>query len=87
MRDLTVTDLRSYIARVFDLVLVLRRLRSGRRLVRQISALDGVANDGGYRLVDVFRGERTDGADEVRWVATEGWQPPDRLAARMELEG
>ena len=87
MRDLTVADLRSYIARVFDLVLVLRRLRSGRRLVRQISALDGVNDDGGYRLVDVFRGERTDGTDEVRWVATEGWQPPDRLAARMELEG
>ena len=31
MRDLTVADLRSYIARVFDLVLVLRRLRSGFR--------------------------------------------------------
>ena len=58
MRDLTVTDLRSYIARVFDLVVVLRRLRSGRRIVRQIAALDGVADDGGYRLVDVFRGER-----------------------------
>jgi hypothetical protein len=86
MRDLTVADLRSYIARVFDLVLVLRRLRSGRRIVRQIAALDGVAADGSYRLVDVFRGERSDG-DAVRWAASEGWQPPDRLASRMELEG
>jgi pilus assembly protein CpaF len=87
MRDLTVADLRSYIARVFDLVLVLRRLRSGRRIVRQIAGLDGVANDGAYRLVDVFRGERADGVDAVRWVASEAWRPPDRLAARMELEG
>jgi pilus assembly protein CpaF len=86
MRDLTVADLRSYIARVFDLVLVLRRLRSGRRIVRQIAALDGVAADGSYRLVDVFRGERSEG-DAVRWAASEGWQPPDRLASRMELEG
>jgi pilus assembly protein CpaF len=86
MRDLTVADLRSYIARVFDLVLVLRRLRSGQRIVRQIAALDGVAPDGSYRLVDVFRGERADG-DAVRWAASEGWRPPDRLASRMELEG
>jgi pilus assembly protein CpaF len=87
MRDLTVADLRSYIARVFDLVLVLRRLRSGRRIVRQIAALDGVGDHGSYRLVDVFRGERTDSADAVRWVAMDGWRPPDRLASRMELEG
>jgi pilus assembly protein CpaF len=87
MRDLSLADLRSYIARVFDLVLVLRRLRSGRRIVRQIAALDGLAEDGSYRLIDVFRGERTDGTGAVRWVATEGWRPPDRLASRMELEG
>jgi pilus assembly protein CpaF len=87
MRDLSLSDLRSYIARVFDLVLVLRRLRSGRRIVRQIAALDGLAEDGSYRLIDVFRGERADGAGAVRWVATEGWRPPDRLASRMELEG
>jgi hypothetical protein len=68
-------------------VLVLRRLRSGRRIVRQIAALDGVGDHGSYRLVDVFRGERTDSADAVRWVAMEGWRPPDRLASRMELEG
>jgi pilus assembly protein CpaF len=85
MRDLTILDIRSYVARVFDLVIVLRRLRSGRRVIRQIAGLDGVAEDGTYRLVDVFRGER-DGTDGVRWVASTDWQPPDRLAARMELE-
>jgi hypothetical protein len=71
---------------VFDLVLVLRRLRSGRRIVRQIAALDGVGPDAAYRLVDVYRSVRTDGSDAVTWVATDGWQPPDRLASRMELE-
>jgi pilus assembly protein CpaF len=86
MRDLTVLDLRSYIARVFDFVVVLRRLRSGRRIVRQIAALDGLTGEGAYRLVDVFRGERVD-SDEVRWVTDQAWRPPDRLAARMELEG
>jgi hypothetical protein len=86
MKDLTVADLRTYIARVFDLVLVLRRLRSGRRIVRQIAALDGVGTDAAYRLVDVYRSVRTDGSDAVSWVATDGWQPPDRLASRMELE-
>lgn len=86
MKDLTVADLRTYIARVFDLVLVLRRLRSGRRIVRQVAALDGVGPDAAYRLVDVFRSVRTDGADAVTWVASDGWQPPDRLASRMELE-
>ena len=87
MRDLSVLDIRTYVARVFDLVLVLRRLRSGRRVVRQVAALDGVADDGTYRLVDVFRAERVDGGPAVRWAATDGWQPPDRLASRMELEG
>jgi hypothetical protein len=38
-------------------------------------------------LVDIFRGQRADGVDAVRWAASEGWQPPDRLASRMELEG
>jgi len=89
MRDLAVADLRSYIARVFDLVLIVRRLRSGRRVVRQIAALDGVGQDGAYRLVDVFRSVRADGlegTDGVRWIGAAGWRPPDRLAARMELE-
>lgn len=87
MRDLTVTDLRSYIARVFDLVVVLRRLGTGRRIVRQISGLNGLTSDGAYRLLDVFRAERADGVDDLRWAHDPSWQPPERLAARMELEG
>ena len=86
MRDLTVADLRTYIARVFDLVVVLRRLRSGRRIVRQIAALEGPDADG-YRLADVFRAELAAGPDEVRFVRDASWQPSERLRARLEAEG
>lgn len=85
MRDLTVIDLRTYIARVFDLVVVLRRLRSGRRVVRQIAALDGIDADG-YRLSDVFRADLAV-PDEVRFVRDASWQPSERLRARLEAEG
>ena len=87
MRDLTLLDLRSYIERVFDLVVVLRRLRTGRRIVRQIVALDGLTPDGAYRLADVFHADRHEGSDDVGWVADPAWRPSARLAARMELEG
>ena len=86
MRDLTVADLRTYIARVFDLVVVLRRLRSGRRVVRQVDALEGVDADG-YRLADVFRADLASGPDEVRFVRDGSWQPSERLRARLEAEG
>ena len=86
MRDLTVADLRTYIARVFDLVVVLRRLRSGRRIVRQIAALEGVDPDG-YRLADVFRADLATDPDEVRFVRDAAWQPSERLRARLEAEG
>ncbi len=86
MRDLTVADLRTYIARVFDLVVVLRRLRSGRRVVRQVAALEGVDADG-YRLADLFRADLASGPDEVRFVRDGSWQPSERLRARLEAEG
>jgi pilus assembly protein CpaF len=85
MRDLTVTDLRTYIARVFDVVVVLRRLRSGRRIVRQIAGLDGI-DAHGYRLADIFTVELP-APDEVRFVRDLSWQPSERLRARLEVEG
>lgn len=86
MRDLTVADLRTYIARVFDLVIVLRRLRSGRRLVRQITGVDGVNSDG-YRLTDLFSATPAPGGDEVRFERHTAWQPSVRLQTRFEGEG
>jgi hypothetical protein len=72
---------------VFDLVVVLRRLRSGRRIIRQLTAVDGIMPDGGYRLTDVFRAEAVAGSDEIRFVADAEWTPSPRLLARLELEG
>ena len=85
MRDLAAADLRAYIARVFDLVVVLRRLRSGRRIVHQLASLDGVTADGTYALTDVFRAETTSWA-ELRWAKNQAWRPPARITARLELE-
>lgn len=86
MRDLTVVDLRSYIARVFDLVVVLRRLRTGLRVVREVAALDGLTDAGTYNLADVFTADLAR-PSEPRFVRNEAWQPGVRLAARLESEG
>ncbi len=86
MRDLSGPDLRAYIARVFDQVVVLRRLGSGRRIVHQLAALDGLDEAGNYRLIDVFRVE-LDPSEHLHWVHNADWQPPERLRARMQLEG
>ncbi len=85
MRDLSGPDLRAYIARVFDQVVVLRRLGSGQRIVHQIAALDGLDDHGDYRLVDVFRAE-LDPSEHLRWAHDADWRPPERLRARMQLE-
>ena len=87
MRDLTAADLRAYIARVFDLIVVLRRLRSGRRIVHQVAALDGLDVDARYALTDVFRAELAGSPPTVAWWRNADWRPSARLAVRMELEG
>jgi pilus assembly protein CpaF len=86
MRDLTAADLRAYIARVFDLVVVLRRLRSGRRIVFQVAALDGMAADARYALTDVYHAELNGSPPVVAWERNPDWQPSPRLGVRMELE-
>jgi pilus assembly protein CpaF len=86
MHDLTLADLRAYIARVFDVVVVLRRLSSGLRIVRQVAALDGVGPDGAYALTSLFEARlRHDTAPD--WVRHEGWRPSARMLARLEAQG
>jgi len=87
MRDLTAADLRAYIARVFDLIVVLRRLRSGRRIVFEVAALDGLTADARYALTDVFRAELAGSPPTVTWPRNADWRPSPRLAVRMQLEG
>jgi pilus assembly protein CpaF len=85
MHDLSLADLRAYIARVFDIVVVLRRQKSGLRIVRQIAALNGLAPDGSYALTDLFEARlgRDSGPSFVRH---EAWRPSARLLARLETE-
>jgi pilus assembly protein CpaF len=83
MHDLSLADLRAYIARVFDVVVVLRRQRSGLRIVRQLAALDGVKGDGEYALTELF--EARLGPDSApTWIRHEAWRPSARLLARLE---
>ena len=85
MHDLSLADLRAYIARVFDIVVVLRRQRSGLRIVRQIAALNGLAPDGSYALTVLF--EARLGRDSgPSWIRHEAWRPSARLLARLETE-
>ena len=46
---------RRYIARVFDLIVFVARLRDGRRCLLEISELRGVDEGGHYQLAQVFR--------------------------------
>ena len=55
--------------------------------MRQLTAVDGLTADGGYRMTDVFRAEAVAGSDEIRFVAEAAWTPSPRLMARLELEG
>jgi pilus assembly protein CpaF len=86
MHDLTLADLRAYIARVFDVVVVLRRLNSGLRIVRQIAALDGTGPDGAYAITPLFEA-RLHGDAAPDWVREQGWRPSARLLARLEAQG
>ena len=56
-------EVRRYVARVFDLIVFIARLRDGRRCVLEISELRGVDQGGHYRLAPVFR-------TELAWQAT-----------------
>ncbi|HYM50678.1 MAG TPA: ATPase, T2SS/T4P/T4SS family [Candidatus Limnocylindrales bacterium] len=50
-------EIRRYIARVFDLIIFIARLRDGRRCVLEIVELRGVDDRGHYQLTPVFQTE------------------------------
>ena len=53
--QLSPAELRRYIARVFDLIVFVARLRDGRRCLLEVSELRGVDEGGHYQLAQVFR--------------------------------
>lgn len=87
--QLSPAEIRGYIARVFDIVAVVARLRGGRRCVLEISELAGLDGSGGYDLRPVFAAdtEERGGDREPLFRAVPGYAPGPRLARKLELEG
>jgi pilus assembly protein CpaF len=82
-------EVRGYIARVFNVLIHVARLRSGLRCITDITELDGVDDDGGYRLRPVFQAgfDAVDGALRPVFEATADYRPGSRLRRRLEVEG
>jgi pilus assembly protein CpaF len=81
-------ELRGYIARVFDILVHVIRLRSGARCVADVTELDGVGDDGAYRLRPVFIG-RFDGTgtNGPSYRAVPGHNHGGRLQRKLEVAG
>ena len=87
--QLTQQEIRGYIARVFDVVVFVSRLRSGRRCVLEVCELSGIDDSGGYALRDVFSTEIEHTEDGVRPVFSPNpaYVPAPRLVRKLALEG
>jgi pilus assembly protein CpaF len=82
-------EVRGYIARVFNILIHVTRLRSGLRCVSEITELDGIDDDGGYRLRPAFLASLETEGGELRPVfdAAAGYHLGQRLRRRLEMEG
>jgi pilus assembly protein CpaF len=87
--QLTPPEIRRYIARVFDLVVFVSRLRDGRRCVQEIAELRDVDAGGRYELCPVFTSELNIGREgtEVDFASVAGYRPGARLVRKLALQG
>ena len=86
--QLSPTEIRRYITRVFDLVIFVSRLRDGRRCVQEIAELRDVDGDGHYRVAPIFRAAPSDGtASGVAFNPVPEYRPGPRLQRKLELQG
>jgi pilus assembly protein CpaF len=87
--QLSPKEIRRYIARVFDLVIFVSRLRNGRRYVLEIAELRGLDPDGQYMLMPVFEGDITSGQHgiSVDFRSVVDYRPGHRLNRKLELQG
>lgn len=87
--QLSPAEIRGYIARVFDLVVFVARLRTGLRCLMEIVELAGVRSDGDYDIRPVFTTRVEHHDDELRphFVACADYRPGVRLARKLDLEG
>src|SRR5437763_748183 len=87
--QLSPPEIRRYIARVFDLVVFVSRLRNGRRCVLEIAELRDVDPTGHYQLFTVFRSELIAGQHgiDVDLASVPEYRPGPRLVRELELPG
>jgi len=87
--QLSPREIRGYIARVFNVIVFITRLRSGQRCVLEICELDGVRDDGEYELRSVFATDVDHDGAAIRPVfrAVADYRPGQRLARKLALEG
>jgi len=82
-------EVRGYIARVFNVLIHVTRLRGGHRCISEVIELDGVDENGGYRLRSIFQTAFDTNGGDLRPVfqSTPGYRPGPRLRRRLEVEG
>ncbi len=86
--QLSPTEIRRYIARVFDLVIFVSRLRDGRRCVQEVAELRDVDSGGHYQVAPIFKAALTQGTpSRVEFAATPDYRPGPRLQRKLELQG
>jgi len=87
--QLSPPEIRRYIARVFDLVVFVSRLRNGRRCILEISELRDVDANGRYELHPVFKSELITGQHgiDVDFASVPDYRPGPRLVRKLELQG
>lgn len=87
--QLSPVEIRRYIARVFDLLVFVSRLRDGRRCVLEIAELRDIDPDGRYVIDPVFKTELVSGQHgvDVDFTTVPDYRPGPRLVRKLELQG
>src|SRR5438105_8078188 len=87
--QLSPAEIRRYVARVFDLVVFVSRLREGRRCVLEIAELRDVDPNGRYELCPVFKTEVSTGQHgiDIDFRAVADYRPGPRLVRKLEMQG
>ena len=87
--QLSPREIRGYVARVFDLIVFVARLRGGRRCVLEVVELCGLDEDGDYELRPAFRTDVENHGETRRpvFAALPDYRPGPRLARKLDLEG
>ena len=86
---LTPKEIRGYIARVFDVIVFISRLRTGRRCVLEIKELNGIDAEGEYLLQTVSETEIKPGSDDLDPVFefNGDYRMSERMRRKCSLEG